>query len=853
MEPDSKLIRPVLPEPEQPLMQLALEPYDALIELDVEQMAVRTIHRANEAFPLPDGNGAYNVIMNRYADIMVHPDDREPFMQAFDPNTLPQRLREADGLSSLRYRLRLPGDWRWTEAAFVGAPHTGMPEHVIYVFFRNSDIPADDDSDEMQRNDLTGLLPEQAFFEHAKELLREHGDGWCVVVIDLEHFKLFNEWYGREQGDILLRQVGVCLTRAELENGGIACHMGQDDFALLIPYDERKIELIYEQVHGLIVRYGTSVGFLPAFGVCMVDEGSSIEQICDRASMAAMRAKDNYHSRIRIFDPLMYEKADWDYHVLTDFQKAMSNHELSFYLQPQCHIATERIVGAESLVRWRKPDGKMVPPGVFVPVLEEYGFITDMDKFVWEEVCKWQKNWIDSGHTPLPVSVNVSQIDIYTIDVPAFFESLIKKYELPTEVIKIEITESAYVDNGSVADAVTRLREKGFLVLMDDFGSGYSSLNMLRNLNIDVIKLDAQFLRMGGDDRKGIQIMESIVNMATTMGVPIIVEGVETRQETDFLSGLGCSYVQGYYFYRPMPKEDFQNLISNPEHIDTSGFTFAAKDQFHTREFLDRSVFSDAMLNNILGPVAFFQLHGKDVDIVRFNRQLYDEVNLSSFNDITRALQDRALPEDAPRLYELLDQAYSDPLDGAGGVIRFMRADGSTAQFRMQFFFLEEDENSRTFYGSVHDVTSTNRLSEQMGLLTRLSPASIIFLQHTGGELRFRVATHGLERALGIGRDELDHELNIGAFRERLDPREREALLQLIVNSGMNMGSFSPPFRVTAADGTEQMLCMRFDSVHDKASGVEYVLVLSPVDGSAQLGSSIVFSEAEHAVSQQTS
>ena len=215
----------------------------------------------------------------------------------------------------------------------------------------------------------------------------------------------------------------------------------------------------------------------------------------------------------------------------------------------------------------------MVSPGIFVPVLEQYGFVTDLDQFVWEEVCAWQRRWIDAGHTPLPVSVNVSQIDIFTIDVPAYFNLLIWKYKLPVDVIKIEITESAYVGDGAVVDTVKRLREKGFIVLMDDFGSGYSSLNMLRSLNVDIIKLDAQFLRMNSDDQKGIHILESIVGMAKSMETPIIVEGVETKEETEFIKELGCHYVQGYFFYRPMPVTDFETLIGDENNIDISGFT----------------------------------------------------------------------------------------------------------------------------------------------------------------------------------------------------------------------------------------------------------------------------------------
>ncbi|MBQ9459859.1 MAG: EAL domain-containing protein [Oscillospiraceae bacterium] len=830
MEPQIKYVSSDQNQPASLFMQLSLAPYDGLLEMDLRRRRVSTLYRAKKKYAAAAEKGPFEDVLRGSTELLVHPDDREGYLRFFDPATMLRRMRESEAPGVLRTRHRykmIDGDWNWVEAILLGSAQTGMPEHIIYAFlFDLNDQPEEDGyGANVQRSELTGLLWEKPFFARAREVLHEHPKDWCVIAIDLEHFKLFNEWYGREQGDLLLKQVGARLSRAEAETGGAACYLGQDDFALLYPYDERKVELLYEQIHGLIVQYGTSVGFLPAFGVCMTDDTGTIEQFCDRAAMAAGRAKSSYHSRIRVFDPLMYEKADWDYHILSDFQKAMQEHELSFYLQPQCHIVTERIVGAESLVRWKKPDGKMVSPAVFIPVLEEYGFVTDLDKFVWEEVCKWQKDWIDGGHTPLPISVNVSQIDIFTIDVPDFFENLLKKYELPVEVIKIEITESAYVDNGAVADAVRRLREKGFLVLMDDFGSGYSSLNMLRNLNVDIIKLDAQFLRMGGDDRKGIQIMESIVNMAKTMGVPIIVEGVETRQETDFLSGLGCRYVQGYYFYRPMPKEGFQALIDNPEHIDTSGFHFEAKDQFHTREFLDQNIFSDAMLNNILGPIAFFSQHGKELDVVRFNRQLYDEVGSPVFQDYTQSIQRMVVQEDLPRLYEVLDQALSDPLSGTSAVIRFNRLDGSISQFRLKFF-LEEDEGGRRFYGSARDVTQLTKLNEQMSLLTQLSPDSVVLLRNLGGELCFQVATHGLEEKLGLGRTALERELHNGAFRERIDPAEREKLVQTIVNAGMRMDDFSVPFHVTTANGTQLLLRMRFDSVHDKASGVEYIMIL---------------------------
>ena len=359
----------------------------------------------------------------------------------------------------------------------------------------------------------------------------------------------------------------------EKETGGLACYLGQDDYVLVIPYEEDGIRRLFENVHEFVMEHGSSVGFMPAVGVCMAEGKISVEELFDRALQASQHAKEDYHHRIRVFEESMFQKTERDYQILSDFQQALNNQELFIQLQPQCEIESGKIVGAESLVRWKKSDGTMVSPGIFVPVLEQYGFVTDLDQLVWEEVCVWQKSWIDGGHTPLPISVNVSQIDIFTIDVPSYFSLLLWKYKLPVDTIKIEITESAYVGDGKVADTVKRLRETGFLVLMDDFGSGYSSLNMLRSLNVDIIKLDAKFLRMSSDDRKGVQILESIVGMAKSMEAPIIVEGVETEEETAFIKSLGCRYVQGYFFYRPMAVGDFENLIRDEKNIDTSGFS----------------------------------------------------------------------------------------------------------------------------------------------------------------------------------------------------------------------------------------------------------------------------------------
>ncbi len=394
------------------LMRLALAPYDALIELDLIRGHVRAFRCPSEKFIFPDEEGSLDETFHFILSYMVHPEDREAFLSANESNTLLRRLADAETPNELRTRFRTrlrSGGWCWVEETLVSGVENGVPEGIVYVFVTDIEDEVHPElakhrASPALRSVVTGLLMMKEFFSRGRELVCEHPEGWCLIAIDLEHFKLFNDWYGREQGDLLLAEVGARLLFAEDASGGLAGYFGQDDFTLMIPYGEETIAELFESIHALIVQHGTSVGFMPAFGIALTEPGIAIEDLYDRAALAAHRAKESYHARIRLFNRAMYEKADRDYRILADFQKAIAEHELFIMFQPQCHIRTRRVVGAELLVRWRKADGEMVPPGLFVPVLEEYGFVTDLDKYVWEEVCAWQKKWIDSGHTPLPKS-----------------------------------------------------------------------------------------------------------------------------------------------------------------------------------------------------------------------------------------------------------------------------------------------------------------------------------------------------------------------------------------------------------------------------------------------------------------
>jgi EAL domain-containing protein (putative c-di-GMP-specific phosphodiesterase class I) len=245
---------------------------------------------------------------------------------------------------------------------------------------------------------------------------------------------------------------------------------------------------------------------------------------------------------------------------------SLEREEFIVYYQPKYDLLTETIVGAEALVRWAHPKLGFISPARFVPIFEQNGFIYQLDKYVWEKVCQQLRADIDEGRTVLPVSINVSRVDFYSPNLVQVFEDLTKKYNLDPRLLELELTESAYVENPQqIIEIIGELQAKGFVILMDDFGSGYSSLNMLKDLPVNVLKIDLRFL----SDSKGVEngradnILDSIVRMGKRLDLLVIAEGVETQKQVDFLRLIGCEFVQGYFFSEPVPGEDYRELIKN--------------------------------------------------------------------------------------------------------------------------------------------------------------------------------------------------------------------------------------------------------------------------------------------------
>ena len=822
---------------------------DEIVEIDLLNDTFKQFYHVEGKYFVPRVNVSYRDLLDFTYNYIVHPEDKAVYWNLMNPDDFFERLKNSRipnfDFAHFRYKLQ-NGTYRWVEQVIICGENYGIPKGMfrMYVFdihnikSRQSGNIADVVSmSSVGRDSVTGLMTSKDFFIESEKLLKEKSNkNYCLVAIDIEHFKLFDEWFGREKGNILLAKIGVILKNFVLENGGVAGYFGADDFTLVTKYDSEKLNQLFTTIHDLIAAFGLLTGFLPAFGVALIEKDMSIVDAFDRASIASVQAKKDYKNRIVLYNADMQFQVENEYVILTDFIHALQNDEITFFLQPQVRISNRAFVGAEALARWVKKDGTIVSPGVFVPILEKYGFVTDLDKQIWRNVCKWIRKMLDKGVKLVPISINVSQIDIFNIDIENLLIELTDEYQIPRSLIKIEITESAYAEQMSVVDELVKnLHKLGFKVLMDDFGSGYSSLNMLSNLKIDAIKLDAKFLQFKGKEQeRSIQILESVINIAKTMALPIIVEGAEEKNQIDFLLESGVNFVQGYYFYKPMPIKEFEKLIVQPDIIDSKGIVETLNQQFRIREFLDKNIYSDSMLNTIIGAVAIYSLKGEHLDIIRYNQQFMDSVNIPDFVDRLESIDQFMPEEDRKEILKSLHQAKNNKLTGSSSTFRFYRTDGILASFKMHFYYIGKKEGADRFYGSATNSTELYDLKDEQNLVAKYSKDNLIFIRRVDNNWVYNVASHALSDIVGLSPKELEEELNNGKFAKRISsPKELSnfmAEVEASINDPVKRQHFSKVFNLATNDQKRINVEVVADYVGDQTNNIVYILKTKMVD-----------------------
>lgn len=422
----------------------------------------------------------------------------------------------------------------------------------------------------LEYDSLTGIYNQQKFFQITREMLDASGDEeYAFIYLDIDRFTMINSFYGSAEGNRLICYLADAM-REVLDASFEKCtygRIGGDVFGICLSYNKKEellktAETIKNKVKSHAVHYYLEI----SAGIYLIgDKDMDISVIFDRASMAAERCKGQYMVHNAFYTNEMDAWLQREQRIINEMDTALIEEQFVVYLQPKYELEKLTPYGAEALVRWQRPDGTLVPPGEFIPIFEKNGFIIKSDYYVWERVCRFIRQELDAGDSPAPISVNVSRVNLYN---PKFLESLInlvEKYKIPPKYLNLELTESAFSDNTEmIQEAVDYLHRVGFTIMMDDFGSGYSSLNILKDINLDVLKIDMKFLSKGqAADSRGTKILEAVVRMAQALKMPVIAEGVEERQQVDFLSSLGCNYIQGYYFAEPMTIKQYKKLIGS--------------------------------------------------------------------------------------------------------------------------------------------------------------------------------------------------------------------------------------------------------------------------------------------------
>lgn len=408
----------------------------------------------------------------------------------------------------------------------------------------------------IEKDELTGLYTRQAFYHHARTFTHfMTEEKFNVVILDVSDFKLINGTYGTKKGNEVLVYLSNAF-RYYVKNGLLTRYEGDQLLGLFHSKVKMDVERINRNINKIaeeapIPNIRIKVGIYED-----VDTNLSIPVICDRALMAEKSISKDFKTNVAFYTDEMNQKQLVQRQMENDFKSAIANREFKVYYQPKYDVNTENIVGAEALVRWQKPDGTLISPGAFIPLFESDGLVVHLDEYVFENVCQFQKERMENKLPMVPISVNLSRVSILFNDVVEHYVDIVNQKQIPFECVPIELTESATLYSEKILEITDQLVKAGFELHMDDFGSGYSSLTSLNELNFSTVKLDKSLIDYI-DQVRGKKIVQQAIDLGHGLDMKVVAEGVESKEQRDCLKEMHCDMIQGFYYSKPLKQEDF--------------------------------------------------------------------------------------------------------------------------------------------------------------------------------------------------------------------------------------------------------------------------------------------------------
>ena len=566
---------------------------------------------------------------------------------------------------------------------------------------------------------LTGLLQHNTFCGEVEEIIRKDEKGilagdYALVCFDVLRFKAVNDIFGNEEGDRLLKHIAKSLENV-LKADDVSCRSNADRFIFFTRTSGKELGVLVDKLMDDISNYDLPFEIMCNMGIYVTcDTVLPAGMMIDRALLAQSTIKGSYTIKVSYYQESLRAAMLTEQDILALAATALEEKQFVLYFQPQYNHADGTIIGAEALVRWKHPDRGLISPGIFIPIFEKNGYISKLDFYVFEHACAFLKKCREKEIPMIPISTNFCRHDIFLTDFAEKLETIREKYDVPANYLRVEITESAIMGgNEQVNEMIKHLHKYGYIVEMDDFGSGYSSLNVLKDIEMDVIKLDMLFLSEETNNTRGGTILSAVVRMAKWLQVPVIAEGVETLKQADFLRSIGCNYIQGYLYSRPLPEEQYVELL-NGNAVGVVNPQLHLKENFISCDFWDPRSQETLIFSNYVGGAAIFDYHGGNLEVLRVNKKYLREMGMNlTEKDIIETDLLTTFDEENRKIYiDMLERAIETLEEQECDTWRTMFSPCCGEErvcIRSSVQVIGKSEDSFLFYAMIHNVTNEMR------------------------------------------------------------------------------------------------------------------------------------------------
>lgn len=560
-------------------------------------------------------------------------------------------------------------------------------------------------------DELTGIYNRNKLLNETKKLLSKNkNETFAFISIEINQIKIIKNLLGKNITNHILKNMGLKIKNVRNIHGvGTYGRISEEVFSICLPYNKDNMVAMLEYLKKDLSEINIDFQIEPHFGIYIIDDITlPIETICDNANAALNTISENYIDSYAFYDENLHKKLTNEQEIIGEMFKALRNEEFDIYLQPKYSFSSNTVVGAEALVRWIHPIKGILSPKEFIPIFEKNGFIMQLDIYVWNRVCILIKKWLLEGKTAYPISVNVSKIDFLNPSLYNIITKMIEKYEIPPNLIEFEITESAYAENmETINSTMKKLQKYGITILMDDFGSGYSCLNMLKDFHVNILKLDLKFLSKSESEGRGGNIIACVIRMAKYLKISVIAEGIETREQFEFLKTIGCMYGQGYFFSKPIPLHCFEDKYSTKNKIDLVNNSSIFHSNFNIDELYNSNSFINILFNAIETPCGICEMKGTEFESIRLNDSWFNmlEITREEFYFDHTPLINRVPDSDKPIIEEILKEALNSK-KSSEGIHQIICSNDKILYLHTKITYLAFNDDTYLFLVNSNDITN---------------------------------------------------------------------------------------------------------------------------------------------------